>query len=94
MGAFKFWKKSGGQEIFLRDRPVALLQCLLKEKDNYPSQLAKDAQCTYSHTVHLLQKFEKQGLVNFQKKGRLKLVNLTKKGAKVAELFRELERNF
>tara|TARA_Y100000310_G_scaffold282785_1_gene304264 strand:+ start:2293 stop:2577 length:285 start_codon:yes stop_codon:yes gene_type:complete len=94
MGPLKFWKKADGEEIFVREKPVALLLCLLKAQNNYPSQLAKDAQCTYSHTVHLLQKFEKQKLVSFEKQGRLKLVHLTKKGEKVAELFKALERAF
>lgn len=94
MAPFKVIKKSVAEDTFLRDKPVALLLCLLKGKDNYPSQLAKDARCTYSHTVHLLQKFEKEGLVSFEKQGRLKLVGLSKKGEKIAELFRDIERQF
>jgi len=92
---FRFWKKTAEAELFLREKPVALLMCLThNERHNYPSQLAKDAQCTYSHTVHLLQKFEKYKLVTFEKQGRLKLVTLTKKGEKIAELFKDLERAF
>jgi DNA-binding MarR family transcriptional regulator len=95
MISFKFWKKSEGADTFLREKPVALLMCLTRnEKHNYPSQLAKDAGCTYSHTVHLLQKFELIKLVTFEKDGRLKLVHLTKKGEKIAELFKDLERAF
>jgi DNA-binding MarR family transcriptional regulator len=69
-----------GFGIFMREKPIELLLCLNRGRENYPSMLAKDSKCTYSHTVHLLQKMERLGLVNFQKKGRLKLVNLTKKG--------------
>lgn len=94
MVPIKFWKKDKSEDVFIRDKPVALLLCLLKAQNNYPSQLAKDAQCTYSHTVHLLQKFEKQKLVNFEKQGRLKLVHLTKKGEKIAELFKDINRAF
>lgn len=91
----KFWSKDEGQDILVRDKPVALLLCLLKgDQNNYPSQLAKDAECTYSHTVHLLQKFEKYKLVVFEKQGRLKLVALTKKGRKIAELLKDLDREF
>jgi len=83
-----FWKKSQGFGVFLREKPIELLLCLTKtRRPKYPSMLAKDAKCTYSHTVHLLQKMERLGLARFEKKGRLKLVNLTKKGEKVAELF-------
>ena len=83
--------KSVGSKIFLREKPIELLLCLIRgPKDKYPSMLAKDSKCTYSHTVHLLQRMEKANLVNFEKKGRLKLVSLTKKGQDVADLFNTL----
>ena len=89
-----WWRKSSGFDIFLREKPIELLLCLLRrnKRSKYPSMLAKESKCTYSHTVHLLQKMEKSGLVKFEKKGRLKLVVLTKKGEKVADLFEEVGR--
>lgn len=50
----------------------------------YASSLAKQIDCTYSHVVKILQQMEKEGLVNFDKQGRLKLLTLTKKGHDVA----------
>lgn len=50
----------------------------------YASSLAKNIDCTYSHVVKILQEMEKEELVNFDKQGRLKLLNLTKKGHDVA----------
>ncbi len=50
----------------------------------YASSLAKQIDCTYSHVVKILQQMEKEGLVNFDKQGRLKLLTLTKKGQDVA----------
>lgn len=86
--ATSLWKKRKGFSIFLREKPIELLLCLTRQsRSKYPSMLAKEAKCTYSHTVHLLQKMETQGLVSFEKKGRLKLVSLTDKGEQVAELF-------
>ena len=86
-----WWKKGKSFEIFLRDKPVELLLCLTRQNTNkYPSMLAKEARCTYSHTVHLLQKMEQQGLVRFEKRGRLKIVQLTGKGEKVANKFEDL----
>lgn len=80
--------------IFLREKPIALLLCLLNNtRTQYPSLLAKESKCTYSHTVHLLQKMEKASLINFQKKGRLKLVGLTNKGETVSELFKQIHKN-
>lgn len=78
-----------GSKIFLREKPIELLLCLTRGNVNekYPSMLAKDSRCTYSHTVHLLQRMEKSELVKFEKQGRLKLVTLTKKGEEIAGLF-------
>ena len=78
-----------GSKIFLREKPIELLLCLTRGNvaEKYPSMLAKDSKCTYSHTVHLLQRMEKAELVKFEKQGRLKLVTLTKRGEDVAGLF-------
>lgn len=85
--------RTDGSNIFLREKPIELLLCLLNRTNTkYPSLLAKESRCTYSHTVHLLQKMEKADLINFEKKGRLKLVSLTKKGEKVSELFRQIDK--
>ena len=83
-----------GSKIFLREKPIELLLCLTRgnTKEKYPSLLAKDSRCTYSHTVHLLQRMEKTELVKFEKQGRLKLVTLTKRGEDVASLFDSLGR--
>ena len=51
----------------------------------YGSQLAKEVDCTYSHAVKILQTLEEMGLVSFEKKGRIKIIKLTKKGVSVAE---------
>ena len=90
-------KQISDSNIFLRQKPMELLLCLTNgyfNEEKYPSSLAKDSRCTYSHTVHLLQKMERQGLIKFERKGRLKLIKLTEKGEKVAELIRELNRLF
>ena len=54
-------------------------------KVRYGSLLAKEVDCTYSHAVKILQTLEKLGLVTFEKKGRIKLIKLTKKGQDIAE---------
>lgn len=90
-----WWKKKTGTKLFVRSKPVDILLCLQNTgEDIYPSMLAKEANCTYSHTVHLLQKMEKLKLVKFEKKGRLKLVSLTDKGKKVTESFKEILKEF
>lgn len=54
-------------------------------KVRYGSILAKEVDCTYSHAVKILQILQELGLVVFEKKGRIKLIRLTKKGTDIAE---------
>ena len=51
----------------------------------YGSILAKEVDCTYSHAVKILQSLERLGLVGFEKKGRIKLIKLTKKGLEISD---------
>lgn len=72
--------------VFFREKPSSMLVVLKNSKQGmYASSLAKQVDCTYSHVVKILQQMEKAGLVNFDKKGRLKLLSLTKKGQDIAE---------
>ena len=50
----------------------------------YASVLAKQIDCTYSHVVKILQEMQKSDLIKFKKEGRLKLLELTKKGQDIA----------
>ncbi len=71
--------------VFFREKPALMLVKLLnKTADIYASSLAKSVDCTYSHVVKILQEMSKAGLVSFEKQGRLKVLNLTKKGQEVA----------
>jgi DNA-binding MarR family transcriptional regulator len=58
----------------------------------YGSILAKEVDCTYSHAVKILQSLEKLGLVVFEKKGRIKLIKLTKRGQEVADDIEDIKR--
>ena len=73
-------------EVFFRKKPALMLIALKKSsKMRYGSVLAKEVDCTYSHAVKILQVLEKLGLVVFEKKGRIKLIKLTKKGQEIAD---------
>ena len=73
-------------EVFFRRKPAMILVALKQNvRTRYGSVLAKEVDCTYSHTVKILQEMEKAKLVNFQKQGRIKLINLTEQGNKIAE---------
>lgn len=73
-------------DIFFRRKPALILVSLRRmTRARYASILAKEANCTYSHAVKILQSLGNLGLINFEKKGRVKLVKLTKKGQEIAD---------
>ena len=73
-------------EVFFRRKPAMILVALKKNlKNRYGCILAKEVDCTYSHTVKILQEMEKAGLVGFEKQGRIKVIQLTDTGTKVAD---------
>ncbi len=80
-------------DIFFRRKPALLLIALKRlSRARYGSILAKEADCTYSHTVKILQNLEKLGLVVFERKGRIKLIKLTKKGQEIADSIENIKR--
>ena len=80
-------------DIFFRRKPALMLIALKKiSKARYGSVLAKEVDCTYSHAVKILQTLEELGLVVFEKKGRIKIIKLTKKGIEVAEHIEAIKR--
>lgn len=72
-------------DVFFREKPALMLVELKNANANvYASVLAKQIDCTYSHVVKILQEMQKADLINFKKEGRLKLLELTKKGRDIA----------
>ncbi len=90
-------KKNELFDVIFREKPAMMLIALKNnievnpKGDHYASNLAKNVDCTYSHVVKVLKVFEDNGLVKFEKKGRLKILKLTDKGSKVAELLTEVK---
>jgi len=79
-------------DIFFRRKPAMMLVSLKKNtRLRYGSVLAKEVDCTYSHAVKILQILEELGLVEFDKKGRIKLIKLTKKGQEAAEAIEKIQ---
>ena len=79
-------------DIFFRRKPALMLVSLKKNnRMRYGSVLAKEVDCTYSHAVKILQTLEELKLVDFQKKGRIKIIQLTKKGRQVADAIENIQ---
>ncbi|MGC9309089.1 MAG: DUF6293 family protein [Candidatus Nanoarchaeia archaeon] len=80
-------------DLFFRRKPAMMLIALKKvNRARYGSQLAKEVDCTYSHAVKILQTLEELGLVSFEKKGRIKIIKLTKKGRDVADHIQSIKK--
>ncbi len=83
------------KDLFLQDKPAGILVEIKRGRGEiYASVLSKEVDCTYSHAVKILKKFEKNDLVEFDKNGRKKLIELTDDGEEIAstmdELFRKI----
>lgn len=83
------------EELFLRKKPVRLLLNIkMGGNPKYVSVLAKETDCTYSHTVKLLDIFKALGIVEFEKHGRIKFVRLTEDGQQLGGDFEAVLRKF
>jgi predicted transcriptional regulator len=74
------------EDLFLREKPARILMGLKTGKDKpvYATVLAKESDCTYSHTIKILNAFRNLGIVKFDKQGRIKKVFLTDDGWDIA----------
>ena len=80
-------------DIFFRRKPAMMLVSLKRNsRMRYGSILAKEVDCTYSHAVKILQTLEALRLVVFEKKGRIKVIRLTKKGKDVADAIEDIQK--
>ena len=78
-------------DLFLREKPARILIGLKTAKGNvYATLLSKEADCTYSHTIKILNLFKALGIVEFEKQGRIKKVVLTEQGLEVAQTLEAL----
>lgn len=73
------------EDIFLHTKPAKMLVKLKRGDANYASALSREVDCTYSHTVKVLDRFKEHGLVTFNKAGRKKLIELTEDGRELAD---------
>jgi predicted transcriptional regulator len=87
-------QKNVFEVLFLHPKPVKMLTSLKSDDIKYATQVSKVVDCTYSHTVKVLEMFKELGLVVFEKKGRIKIVRLTDMGLDVAEDFDGIRRKF
>jgi DNA-binding MarR family transcriptional regulator len=73
--------------IFLHETPCKILKLLRQtSKPIYPTIVSKKIGITYAHVFNVLLRLEEIGFVNFEKKGRIKLIQLTESGHRASEI--------
>ena len=82
--------------LLLHEKPAGIILSLKSKEKKYPTVLSKENDCTYTHTLKIVEELMEYGLVEFEKDGRIKYVKLTELGEDVAHelegLVRYLER--
>jgi len=76
-------EENSNLSLLLHEKPVLTILSL-KGKEKYASVLAKETNCTYTHTLKILSLFEKYGLISSEKDGRINKIKLTEKGEELA----------
>lgn len=71
-------------DLFFHDKPTGIILSLKDSTGKYASVLSKETDCTYTHTLKILTQMQNLGMVEFEKKGRIKFVKLTDAGADIA----------
>ena len=64
---------------------IIIMKEILSKEGRSINKIIKNASEGYSHGFNIMNELEKKGWITFNKKGREKLVTLTKQGRKVAE---------
>jgi len=81
-------------DLFLYDKPVKTILSLKDSEGKYASVIAKETDCTYTHTLKILDTLKSHGMVEFKKSGRIKNVVLTPIGYDIAHELEGLVRQF
>ncbi|MEA1994077.1 MAG: hypothetical protein U9N35_06775 [Euryarchaeota archaeon] len=75
-------------KLFLKEKRMKIF--LHVKEEEYATKIRDKALCMYSYVVSTLKNFEKLGLVESKREGRVKKYTLTKKGEKIDKKLREL----
>lgn len=81
--------------LILRDKPSKIFIALKDPNTQwYLSKIAKNTGTTYMFVTHLISNLQKSGFVTLETKGKKRMIKLTEKGEKVANLLEEIKKQF
>ncbi len=78
------------QRLFLREKPVLALLAVGEMDSAYAAMIAKRIDSTFPHTSSILSELETQGLVKSRPEGRIRHLELTDRGRRIARALQEL----
>ena len=77
-------------QLFLKRKPVRALLAIKAAEETYCSEVSKEIDSTYSHTVNIVAKMKEMGLLECRESGRKNMLKLTARGEEQADLLRRL----
>jgi predicted transcriptional regulator len=79
--------------IFFKEKPSLVLLFLNKNNDDVQktiSSLSRDTNNVFCHTTNIIDNLQKNNIITYKKEGRNKIISLTSKGKKLAELMEQM----
>lgn len=86
--------KDDSRGFFLKEKPVKALIAISKAEETYCSEVSKEIDSTYAHTVNIVSQMREFDLLETRKSGRKKLVKLNQEGRKQADIFVDLLKHY
>lgn len=80
----------GLDRIFLREKPTLALMAVGEMSPAYAALVAKRIDSTFPHTSSILGQMEEHGLIKSRPEGRVRYLELTERGKKVAYALKDL----
>ncbi|HSD57026.1 MAG TPA: hypothetical protein VLB04_02505 [Methanotrichaceae archaeon] len=80
----------GLERIFLREKPTQALLAVGEMNPAYAAKVAKRIDSTFPHTSGILSQLEGHGLIRSRPEGRVRYLELTERGKKIATALKGL----
>ena len=80
----------GLDRIFLREKPTQALLAVGEMNPAYAAKVAKRIDSTFPHTSSIISQLEEHGLIRSRPEGRVRYLELTERGKKIATALKGL----
>jgi len=77
--------------FFLREKPTLALLAVEEMEPTYAALITKRIDSTFPHTSSIISELEEHGLIKSRPEGRIRYLELTDRGRRVAKALRELK---